>query len=124
MEYDDEIVVVNDIDGGTKKRTSKQKTKKRSFKKRSKRSSKKTSKKTSKKSKAPKRGYKKPKPYSGVPYRAERGCTRQTSKKYRERNSPPYPANLCCGSYKAGNDGDLYKSIRNAAGICTWRKSD
>lgn len=52
-----------------------------------------------------------------------RGCSNQSHlKKYRERPGPPYPANECCGARKVGNDGLMYESVRNAAGICAWRK--
>lgn len=43
-------------------------------------------------------------------YKPERGCTRQTSKKYTSRPSPAYPANLCRGERKIGNDGNMYES--------------
>ena len=53
-----------------------------------------------------------------------RGCSNQSHlKKYRERPGPPYPANECCGSTKSGNDGLMYVSVRNKAGICTWKKA-
>jgi len=45
-------------------------------------------------------------------HRADRGCAKQTSKKYRTRPGPPYPANLCRGQEMEGNDGKLYKSMR------------
>lgn len=48
-------------------------------------------------------------------------CTRQFTQKYTSRPSPPYPANLCCGTVKEGNDGRMYHSVANSAGICTWR---
>lgn len=43
-------------------------------------------------------------------------------KKYCDRDSPPYPANRLCGASIQGNDGNLYTSVKNAAGICSWRK--
>lgn len=45
-------------------------------------------------------------------------------KKYRERPSPAYPANECCGEEKRGNDGKMWKSVRNAIGICSWKLMD
>jgi hypothetical protein len=44
-----------------------------------------------------------------------------TYPKYRNRDSPPYPANECCGEIKTGNDNKLYHSTRNINGICTWK---
>ena len=38
------------------------------------------------------------------------GCVRQTSPKYRDRPSPPFPANECRGQIKDGNNGNLYQS--------------
>ena len=55
--------------------------------------------------------------------RASRGCSRQFTKKYSQRNSPPYPANNCCGSVKRGNDRKIYKSIqRTKASPCVWKR--
>jgi hypothetical protein len=55
--------------------------------------------------------------------RAARGCSRQFTKKYSQRNSPPYPANNCCGSVKRGNDRKIYKSIqRTKASPCIWKR--
>ena len=48
-------------------------------------------------------------------------CDVQTQKKYTQRPSPAYPANKCCNETKVGNDGRVYKSVRNKAGICTWK---
>jgi len=47
-------------------------------------------------------------------------CARQTTKKYKSRSSPPYPANDCCGLKKVGNDGATYVSVPNAKGVCRW----
>ena len=107
------IVPDDDVVGGRRKKA--KKAVKRSVKKTKK--TRKVSKKTSKAKKASKPR----KPYAGIPYRASRGCTRQTSKKYTSRKSPPYPANLCCGQEKTGNDGMDYISVRNRSGICTWK---
>lgn len=41
-------------------------------------------------------------------------------KKYKERDSPAFSANLLCGSRLVGNDGKMYVSKRNKAGVCTW----
>lgn len=46
----------------------------------------------------------------------------RTTKKYRERPSPPYPANKHCGKQMTGNDGNMYKSTQNKNGVCTWKK--
>ena len=52
--------------------------------------------------------------------RAARGCSRQSTSKYMSRNSPPYPANNCCGTTKRGNDGHMYRSSGNKH--CKWTK--
>jgi len=46
----------------------------------------------------------------------------KTLKKYKSRNSPPYPANQNCGKEMKGNDGLMYVSQSNKNGVCTWRK--
>jgi type IV secretory pathway VirB10-like protein len=53
-----------------------------------------------------------------------KSCTKQTTKKYRTRNSPPYPANApgCRFTRRRGNDGFIYESVVNSHNICTWRK--
>ena len=51
-------------------------------------------------------------------------CDLQTSKKYRLRPSPPFPANQCRGQIMEGNDGLRYISSRNINGIHIWRKVD
>ena len=51
-------------------------------------------------------------------------CSRQTSAKYTSRDSPPFPANQCCGQTRLGNDGYMWFSTR--AGVqsaCTWKKN-
>jgi len=45
-------------------------------------------------------------------YKAERRCSKQKTKKYTSRPGPPFPANLCRGSVKKGNDKKMYKSTR------------
>ena len=37
-------------------------------------------------------------------------CKKQTLKKYLTRPSPPYPASLCAGQKRKGNDGLMYIS--------------
>ena len=57
-------------------------------------------------------------------------CIKQTKGKYVakkpdgsfKRKGPPYPANECCGQDKEGNDGLMYKSVKNKKGVCTWKK--
>jgi len=41
-------------------------------------------------------------------------------KKYKERDSPAFSANDLCDSRLTGNDGKMYVSKRNKAGVCTW----
>ena len=49
-------------------------------------------------------------------------CTiKQTTKKYTDRPSPPYPAASCEGHVKKGNDNKMYESIANAKGVYTWK---
>lgn len=52
----------------------------------------------------------------------EKGCSRQRTKKYITRPSPPFPANLCRDMYKKGNDGGMYLSVSNVYGIYRWVK--
>jgi len=55
--------------------------------------------------------------------RADAGCTDHSHlAKYRERPSPPYPANECCGEVKQGNDGHNYESVPDRNGVCRWRR--
>ena len=51
-------------------------------------------------------------------------CEKITTKKYTERNGPPYKANApgCRGKRKKGNDGLLYKSVRAKNGVYKWLK--
>jgi hypothetical protein len=46
----------------------------------------------------------------------------KTLKKYKTRNSPPYPANENCGKKMKGNDGNMYISNANKNGVCSWKK--
>lgn len=51
-----------------------------------------------------------------------RDCVEQTTKRYTNRNSPPYPANVCpVGDKKKGNDGKMYVvSEPNKNGVSRW----
>lgn len=51
-----------------------------------------------------------------------RGCTQQSTKKYQDRPSPPYPANECHNKRMMGNDGLLYVSQGNKNGVYKWIK--
>jgi hypothetical protein len=46
----------------------------------------------------------------------------KTLKKYKTRNSPPYPANVNCGRIMKGNDGIMYESVANINNVCAWKK--
>lgn len=46
----------------------------------------------------------------------------KTLKKYKERGSPPFPANKHCGKKMVGNDGVTYLSKPNKNGVCAWKK--
>ena len=50
------------------------------------------------------------------------GKTASIRLKYKNRKSPPYPAQECKGDIKEGNDGETYESRVNSAGVYTWRK--
>ena len=50
------------------------------------------------------------------------GSTASIRLKYKNRKSPPYPAQDCKGYVKQGNDGETYESMKNSAGVYTWRK--
>ena len=45
----------------------------------------------------------------------------KTLKKYKDRKSPPYPANENCGKTMKGNDGNMYTSKPNKNNICSWK---
>jgi len=56
--------------------------------------------------------------------KGSKGCSNMSHlKKYRSRPSPAYPANKCCNKMKTGNDGNLYRSVRNRSGICQWKRA-
>ena len=44
-------------------------------------------------------------------------CVRQTSKKYTNRSSPPYPAQECPNKKMKGNDGKMYISLNSEFGV-------
>jgi hypothetical protein len=46
----------------------------------------------------------------------------KTLKKYKNRKSPPYPANKNCNKILVGNDGNKYISKPNKNNICSWKK--
>jgi hypothetical protein len=46
----------------------------------------------------------------------------KTLKKYKNRKSPPYPANENCNKIMKGNDGFQYISKPNKNNICSWVK--
>ena len=46
----------------------------------------------------------------------------KTLKKYKNRLSPPYPANENCNKTMKGNDGKMYISQPNKNNICSWKK--
>lgn len=43
-------------------------------------------------------------------------------KKYKQRKSPPFPANQNCDKRMKGNDGNWYISKPNKNGVCSWKK--
>ena len=52
-----------------------------------------------------------------------RGCIKQTTKKYITRDGPAYPANECPpGMAALGNDELMYVNVQNKKGINQWRK--
>ena len=46
----------------------------------------------------------------------------KTLKKYKNRKSPPYPANENCNKQMLGNDKQLYISKPHKNNICSWKK--
>jgi len=46
----------------------------------------------------------------------------KTLKKYKNRSSPPYPANENCSKTMKGNDGNMYISKPNKNNVCSWKK--
>jgi hypothetical protein len=48
-------------------------------------------------------------------------CVRQTTKKYIQRSSPPYPAQECPNKKMKGNDGKMYISRDSILGIWRWQ---
>jgi len=51
-------------------------------------------------------------------------CERKWTKKYIQRDSPPYPGNECRGLTMLGNDGQLWISEPNSANIWSWKPVD
>lgn len=47
---------------------------------------------------------------------------KKTLKKYKNRQSPPYPANENCNKTMVGNDGNNYISKANKNNVCSWKK--
>lgn len=45
----------------------------------------------------------------------------KTLKKYKNRKSPPYPANENCNKKMKGNDGNMYISKPNKNNVCSWK---
>ena len=63
----------------------------------------------------------------GAPYGIRRSSKdedkeMQKQAKYQNRPSPPYKANKYCGKTMEGNDGNMYKAVKNSKGICQWKK--
>lgn len=54
--------------------------------------------------------------------KTKRKCTKQTTKKYINRSSPPYPANECKNKRKKGNDKSYYDSVKASNGVYRWVK--
>ena len=52
----------------------------------------------------------------------EKSEKKLTLKKYRNRKSPPYPANDYCNKRKKGNDGLIYISKPNKNKVCSLKK--
>jgi hypothetical protein len=49
-------------------------------------------------------------------------CKKSTLKKYRNRPSPPYPAQECRKQKKKGSDGKWYISIPDKSGVYRWKR--
>lgn len=47
-------------------------------------------------------------------------CSKQTTKKYTTRKSPPYSAANCQNKKMKGNDGNIYISLAAGSGIYKW----
>lgn len=50
------------------------------------------------------------------------GCVIIFLPKYQNRQAPSYPAKNCKGKYRYGNNGKLYKSVKNKKGVYRWKK--
>lgn len=60
-----------------------------------------------------------------APANNSRGCVEQHDAKYQSRDSPPYPANQCCGQIlygnpKGKNKDKRYISKEDKNGTCKW----
>ncbi|HSW76392.1 MAG TPA: hypothetical protein VLG50_05080 [Candidatus Saccharimonadales bacterium] len=53
--------------------------------------------------------------------RVLRGCVKQYSPKYKNRPSPAFPANECCGQIKK-RDNVNWISEPDKNGVCKWKK--
>ena len=107
-----------------KSRKSKRKSRKakRKSKRKSRRKSRKSKRKSKRKSRKAKRKSRKAKSYrrpKGRPKRKDKVTQKQG--KYMNRPSPPYKANKYCGKVMEGNDGNMYRSVKNKKGICQWK---
>ena len=59
---------------------------------------------------------------SKKPIVGKKNKTLKYKDRYKNRPSPPYPANDWCGKNKKGNDGNMYISKKNKNGVCRWVK--
>lgn len=50
-------------------------------------------------------------------------CVASSLAKYINRPGPPFPANLCQGMKKTGNDGATYTTVSNQRGVHRWTKA-
>jgi hypothetical protein len=48
-------------------------------------------------------------------------CKKSRRKKYKTRDSPPYPANKCPNMQKMGNDGRYYHSEKDKNNVYKWK---
>lgn len=99
-------------------RSPSKKTAKRSTKHSTKRS-RSPSKRTTKRSNSPrKRSVKRKSPTS----EHEQNCLVNHNKKYKERDSPPIPAQLCRNQIRTGNDGNAYLSKPDKNHVYHWKR--
>ena len=50
------------------------------------------------------------------------GCVIQTTKKYTDRPSPPFPANKCKGQVMMGKNGKMWASVEKSNGVSAWKE--